>query len=86
MSAVLLLTGITAILIGAWRGFVEARIALGPLIHDGDPTRTLIEAGRPVFLRSRVRTFARHLAAALGWLAIAMYGLFLISVAAAMPR
>jgi hypothetical protein len=86
MSAILLLTGITAIAIGAWRGFVAARIALGPLIHDGDPTRTLIEAGRPVFLRSRVRTFARNFIAALGWLAIAIYGLFLVSVATGMPR
>jgi hypothetical protein len=86
MSAVLLLTGFAAIVIGTWRGYAAMRLALGPLIHDGDPTRTLIEAGRPVHLRSRVRSFARHLAIALGWLVLAMYGVLLASVGAGGPR
>jgi hypothetical protein len=80
MSVVLVLSGLAVIVVGTWRGFAAARLALGPLIHEGDPTRTLIEAGRPVFLRSRVRSFARHFVTALAWLAVALYGLFLTSV------
>jgi hypothetical protein len=86
MSVVLLLTGIAALAIGAWRGYLAARLALGPLIHDGDPTRTLVEAGRPVYARSRVRTFARHVAVAIAWLAIGMYGILLLSVGADAAR
>jgi hypothetical protein len=86
MSVILLLTGLAAVAIGTWRSYASVRLALGPLIHDGDPTRTLIEAGRPVHLRTRVRLFARHLAIALAWLAIAMYGVLLASVGAAVPR
>jgi hypothetical protein len=82
MSAVLLLTGLAAIVIGTWRGYAAVRLALGPLIHDGDPTRTLIEAGRPVHLRSRVRSFARNLTVALLWLMLVMYGVLLASVGA----
>jgi hypothetical protein len=80
MSAVLILTGLAAAAIGTWRGYAAARMAIGPLIHEGEPTRTLIDAGRPVLRRTRVRSVARHVAAALAWLAIAMYGLFLLSV------
>ena len=54
------------------------REAVGPLIHDGDPTRTAIEATRRVTDLPRVRLFARRLSVAIGWLAVAMYGLFLI--------
>jgi hypothetical protein len=85
MSVVLMVTGLAALAIGAWRGYVAARLALGPLIHDGEPTRTLIEAGRPVYARSRVRSFARHVMVAVAWLAIAMYGLLLLSVGADGP-
>jgi len=80
MSAVLLLTGIAAVAIGSWRGYAAARVAISPLAHEGEPTRTLIEEGRPVFHRTRVRTAIRHLALAIAWLAIAMYGLFMVSV------
>ena len=74
---ILEICGVTATLIGSWRSYAVARQALAPLIHEGDPTRTAIEAGRPLPLRPRVQLFARRLAVSLGWLAIAFYGLFL---------
>ncbi|HEY7936230.1 MAG TPA: hypothetical protein VID26_03785 [Candidatus Limnocylindrales bacterium] len=75
---VLQLCGTTAVAIAAWRSYVVTREAVGPLVHDGDPTRTAIEATRRITDRPRVRLFARRLAVAIGWLAVAMYGLFLI--------
>ena len=49
-------------------GYVAARSALLPLIREGDPTRTLIDATRPVHSRSRVRIAARNVAVSLAWL------------------
>jgi hypothetical protein len=80
-QAVLFVSGAVAAIIGTWRGWVVAREALAPLVHEGDATRTLIDAGRPVHARMRVRRFARTVVVALGWLVIAMYGLFLVAVA-----
>ncbi len=86
MAALLVLCGLTATAIGSWRSYALAREALAPLVHDGDPTRTAIEATRPLPARPRVRRFAGRVAMSVGWLAIAMYGLFLIANAAeAMP-
>ena len=73
--------GLAAVGIGSWRGYRATRAAVAPLVHDGDPTRTAIEATRRVIDRPRVRLFARRLAVALGWLAVAMYGLFLVTAA-----
>jgi hypothetical protein len=79
MVGVLLETcGVLAVVIGGWRSYAVAREALAPLIHDGDPTRTAIEATRPFPLRPRVRLLARRLTTSLLWLAIGFYGLFLI--------
>lgn len=75
---VLQLCGVIAVVIALSRSYVVTREAVGPLIHDGDPTRTAIEATRRVTDRPRVRLFARRLGVAIGWLAVAMYGLFLI--------
>ena len=75
---VLQLCGVIAVVIALWRSYVATREAVGPLIHDGDPTRTAIEATRRVTDRPRVRLFARRLGVAIGWLGVAMYGLFLI--------
>jgi hypothetical protein len=75
---VLQVCGVIAVVIALWRSYVVTREAVGPLIHDGDPTRTAIEATRRVTDRPRVRLFARRLGVAIGWLAVAMYGLFLI--------
>lgn len=70
--------GVMAVVIGGWRSYAVARQALAPLLHDGDPTRTAIEATRPFPLRPRVRLFARRLAISLLWLGVGLYGLFLV--------
>lgn len=78
--------GSVAIAIGSWRGYVVAREALAPLVHDdGDPTRRAIDATRPPLARMRVRAFARRTATAVGWLLIATYGLALLAAGVA-PR
>lgn len=70
--------GVMAVVIGGWRSYAVAREALAPLIHEGDPTRTALEATRPFPFRPRVRLFARRLMTSLLWLAIGFYGLFLV--------
>jgi hypothetical protein len=72
------LCGVIAVVIAASRSYAATRAAVSPLVHDGDPTRTAIEATRRITDRPRVRLFARRLFVAVGWLAVAMYGLFLI--------
>ena len=72
--------GTFGVVLGAWRGYTLAREALSPLIHEGEPTRTAIEATRPVLARPRVRLFVRRLTISIGWIAVALYGLFLASV------
>lgn len=79
MGAVLVLTGLVAAAIGTWRGYANARLVLAPIVHDGEPTRTALEATQPILARARVRRAARHLVTSLGWLALAMYGLFLVA-------
>jgi hypothetical protein len=73
--------GLAALAIGSWRGYLATRAAVAPLVHDCDPTRTAIEATRRVIDRPRFRLFARRLVVAIGWLAVAMYGLFLVTAA-----
>lgn len=85
MGLLLILCGTIATLTGLHRGFVLAREALAPLAHDGDPTRTAIEATRPFPARPRVRRFVGRALGAIAWLAVAMYGLYLISWAAGLP-
>ncbi len=83
MPIVLTFCGLAAFGIGAWRGYAAVRRAFAPLIHDGEPTRTAIEAARPVQDRFRVRLFVRRVTASVGWLIVALYGLYLLSVGAA---
>jgi hypothetical protein len=79
MGIVLVACGAVATAFGTWRGYVVAREALGPMVHDdGDPTRRAIDASRPLIARMRVRTFARRSVVAIGWLVVATYGLALI--------
>ncbi len=80
MGAILGFCGLIAVIVGAWRGSVVARQAISPLVHGGDPTRTAIEATRPLLDRPRVRLVFRRLAISIGWIAIALYGLFLAGV------
>jgi hypothetical protein len=75
---VLQLCGVIAIVIAASRSYAATRQAVGPFVHEGDPTRTALEATRRITDRPRVRLFARRLVVAIGWLAVVMYGLFLI--------
>ena len=79
-----LVAGLAAATYAAWRSYVAARSAIAPLIREGDPTRTLIEGTRPVYTRSRVRIAVRNVAVSLGWLVVAMYGLFLASAGMAL--
>lgn len=84
VSAVLVLSGLFATVYGTWRGYVAARSAVLPLLRDGEPTRTLIEASRPLHARSRVRVAVRQVVVAVAWLSVALYGLYLATVGAAM--
>jgi hypothetical protein len=86
MGLVLAACGSTAAVIGAWRGYAVAREALAPLAHDGDPTRSAIDATRPIHGRIRVRLFARRVAVSIAWVTIAMYGLYLAVVGLGMGR
>ena len=72
--------GIVAATFGTWRGYANARVALVSLARDGDPTREAIEAHRPIHARTRVRRFVRPVVVAVFWLAIAMYGLLMVSL------
>lgn len=85
MSFLLILCGAIAATTGLYRGFVLAREALAPLAHEGDPTRTAIEATRPFPARPRVRRFASRVLGAFVWLIVAMYGLYLIYWASELP-
>jgi hypothetical protein len=85
MAFLLILCGTIAASMGLYRGFVLAREALAPLAHEGDPTRTAIEATRPFPARPRFRRFVSRVLGAVVWLAVAMYGMYLISWAAGLP-
>ncbi len=67
-----------AAVIGVWRSYAVAREALAPVAHEGDPTRTAIEATRPLPLRPRVRLFVRRVVVSVAWLTVALYGLYLV--------
>jgi hypothetical protein len=77
MGVLLVVCGLVATVLAGWASYGNARAALGPLVHDQEPTRAAIDSTRPVIARTRVRLFARHLALALGWLLVAFYGLWL---------
>ncbi len=78
MRLILETCGIVAVAIGGWRSYAMARAALGPIAHQGDPTRTALEAGQPILARTRVRLFLRRVAVAVAWLLVAGYGLYLV--------
>ena len=80
MSLLLTACGIVAAVIGSWRSYAVVRSALGPIVHEGEPTRTAVETAWPVQRRPRVRLFVRRVVTSIAWLAIAMYGLYLASV------
>jgi hypothetical protein len=80
MQLLLETCGIVAVVIGGWRSYAMAREALGPVAHQGDPTRTALEAGQPILERTRVRLFLRRVGISLAWLLVAGYGLYLVAV------
>ena len=81
MELVLVACGLAAVAIGSWRGYANARAVVVPPVHPADAGRTDDEAKTSVAERARVRQVARNLAAAIAWLLIAMYGLFLFAAA-----
>lgn len=83
MEPVLLLSGLLVAAIGTWRGYANARLVVAPLVHPGESTRTAVEGTRAFAERARVRRAARNVLVAVGWLVIAMYGLFLVASAEA---
>jgi hypothetical protein len=72
--------GLVAATFGTWRGYANARAAFMSLARAGDPTRAAIEASRPLLSRARVSRFLWSVTAAVVWLAIAMYGLLMVSL------
>jgi hypothetical protein len=80
VSLVLVLTGTVALAWGIVRGYLSARAALLTLSGEGEPTRTLIEASRPLYARTRVRASLRCALLAVLWLVVAMYGLYMATV------
>jgi len=86
MSVLLMSCGLVLAGVGTWSGYRNARDALAPAAHQGDPTRIAIDAARPLHERSAVRHFARSVVTAIGWLVLAMYGLFLASAGSVVGR
>jgi hypothetical protein len=82
MPLVLVACGIVLAGVGTWTGYRHARDAIVPAARPGDPTRTAIDAARPLHARIGVRRFARSVAAAVAWLALALYGLYLAQTGA----
>jgi hypothetical protein len=79
LGVTLTVCGLVAATFGTWRGYANARDALVSLAQDGEPTRAAIDASRPILARTRVRRFVRPVVVAMLWLAIAMYGLLMVS-------
>ena len=77
LGAVLTGSGTVLAVVGGWRGYTFARRALGPLLHEGEPTRTRLEALRPLPMRPRVRQFASRVLLSVLWLGLGFYGLYL---------
>lgn len=77
MPVVLVACGVVLAGVGTWSGYRNARAALLPAVQEGDPTRSAIDAARPAHARSGVRRAVRSVVAAIAWLSLALYGLFL---------
>jgi hypothetical protein len=79
-ALVLVCTGLVAIAAGTWYGYAASRSALVPFVREGEPTRAHVEATMPVHERSRVRRAVRSVVAAVIWIGIALYGMYLLTV------
>ena len=78
LAFVLATCGFVLTAIAVWRSYASARQALAPLTHQGDPTRAALEALRPLPFRPKVRTVLSRVLLAMGWLAVALYGLYFV--------
>jgi len=79
MGALLIACGLVLAAVGTWSGYRNAREAMLPLLREGDPTRAAIDASRPVHERAGLRQTVRSVVAAVTWLVLALYGLYLAS-------
>jgi hypothetical protein len=70
--------GLVLMIVGLLRSYLVARTAIAPLIHQGDPTRAAIEALRPLPFRPKFRTVLIRALVSMGWLALSLYGLYLV--------
>jgi hypothetical protein len=77
MPLVLVACGLVLAGAGTWFGYRSARDVLVPAVRDGDPTRAALDATRPLHARTGVRRAVRSVGAAVAWLVLALYGLFL---------
>jgi hypothetical protein len=77
MPLVLVACGLVLAGTGTWFGYRSARDALVPAVRDGDPTRAALDATRPLHARPGIRRAVRSVAAAVAWLVLALYGLYL---------
>jgi hypothetical protein len=78
LAFILATCGFVLTAIAVWRSYTSARHALAPLAHQGDPTRAALEALRPLPFRPKVRTAVSRVLLAVGWLAVALYGLYFV--------
>ena len=76
--------GLVLTVVGLLRSYLVARTAIAPLIHQGDPTRAAIEALRPLPVRPKFRTVLLRALVSMGWLALSLYGLYLVVRASAL--
>jgi hypothetical protein len=83
VSSALAISGVFLVVVGSWRGYAAARTAIGPFLHEGESTRTAVEATQRLTERARLVLAVRRTGLAIGWLVIAMYGLFLVAAAGA---
>ena len=81
MGAVLLACGLVLATSGTW-SVRRARAAIAPAVQPGDPTRAAIDASWPAHARPGVRRVARSVVISIGWLVVAVDGLFLASTGA----
>jgi hypothetical protein len=82
VGIVLVGCGTFAVVIGLVRGYVAARSAVGSFVHAAGSSRPPTDAGRPVRVPTAVRRTLRSVVLAVGWLMVALYGLFLASAGA----
>jgi hypothetical protein len=77
MGLLLMTCGLVLAGTGTWFGYRNAREAIVPAADAGDPTRSAIDAARPLHARVGMRRVVRSVATAIAWLVLALYGFYL---------